>query len=349
MVSALDFAALARERIHPHSWDFLEGGSGSELTVGANRQIFDNAQLRPRVLIDVSICDTSTTLLGASVSSPIAVAPIAYHRMAHDEGEIATARGLSGSLMTVSFFASQALDEIAAAATGPLWLQMYWLQRRDVLAGLAKQAQDLGYQALMLTVDAPRIGRRLRDMRNGFGVPSHIRAVNVDPELMAASYQANGIAEHAALTFDQTVTWADLAWLKGRTELPLVLKGVLTGEDAALAVEHGVDAIVVSNHGGRQLDGAVPSLRALPEVVSAVGGRCPVFFDGGVRSGRDAFIALALGASAVFVGRPAMWALAAAGERGVADLLALLRDELEHVMALTGRPTLSRVDRTALV
>jgi 4-hydroxymandelate oxidase len=247
--------------------------------------------------------------------------------------------------MVVSFFASRTLDEIAAAATGPLWLQLYWLRRRDVLAGLVKRAQDLNYRAIVLTVDAPRIGRRLRDIRNGFGIPPHIKAANIEENLMESTYQADGIAAHAALTFDQTITWADLAWLKGLSDLPLVLKGVLTAEDAALAVEHGADAIVVSNHGGRQLDGAVPSLRALPEVVAAVNGRCPVYVDGDVRTGRDVFVALALGASAVFVGRPVLWALAT---DGVAQLLTLLRTELENTMALAGRPAVARIDRGAL-
>ncbi len=345
MVSSLDLAAAARAAIEPHVWDFLDGGGGAELTLAANRKLFDSALIRPRVLIDVSICDTSAGLLGDRVPAPIGIAPVAYHRMFHDEGEVAAARELGGAPMVVSFFASRTLEDIAAAATGPLWLQLYWLRRRDVLVELAKRAQDLGYRAIVLTVDAPRIGRRLRDMRNGFSVPAHIRAANLEEKLMESTYQADGIAKHAALTFDQTITWADLAWLKGLTGLPLILKGLLTAEDAALAVEHGADAIVVSNHGGRQLDGAVPSLRALPEVVEAVSGRCPVYVDGGVRTGRDVFVALALGASAVFVGRPAMWALATTG---VAELLALLRAELEHTMALAGRPALARIDRSAL-
>ncbi|WP_117215598.1 alpha-hydroxy acid oxidase [Allorhizocola rhizosphaerae] len=345
MVSVLDFAAAARAAVQPHVWDFIEGGSGAELTLDANRQLFDSALIRPRVLIDVSICDTSARMLGDRVPAPIGLAPIAYHQMVHQAGEVATAQALDGTPMIVSFFASRTLDDIAGAATGPLWLQLYWLQRRDVLAGLVKRAQDLGYRAIVLTVDAPRIGRRLRDIRNGFGIPPHIKAANIEEQLMESTYQADGIAAHAALTFDQTVTWADLAWLKGLSELPLVLKGVLTAEDAALAVEHGADAVIVSNHGGRQLDGAVPSLRALPEVVAAVNGRCPVYLDSGVRTGRDVFVALALGASAVFVGRPMLWALAT--ER-VPDLLTLLQTELENTMALAGRPTLARIDRGAL-
>jgi 4-hydroxymandelate oxidase len=349
VLEARDFAALARAKVDPLVWDFVEGGGGAELTLEANRALFDAALLRPRVLVDVSRCDTSTSLLGQHLPSPFAVAPVAYQRMVFDEGEVATARALDGALMVVSIFASRSIEEIAAAATGPLWMQLYWMRERRVLVDLVKRAQGLGFKAIVLTVDAPRIGNRLRDKRNGFGVPDSMSAVNVDAALMAASYGEDGIAAHARQTFDTSITWSDLAWLKGLSDLPLVVKGVLTAEDAALAVEHGADAIVVTNHGGRQLDGAIPSLRALPEVVAAVAGRCPVLLDGCVRGGRDAFIALAMGASAVLVGRPMLWALAADGADGVSRLLSILAEELEHTMALAGRPSVARIDRSALV
>ncbi len=350
-----DYRALAQPRLPADVWDFIDGGSGAELTLDANRRLFDRALLRPRVLVDVSVTDTTTKLLGGALAAPLGVAPVAYHRLAHPDGEVATAQGAgaAGALFVVSIFASRSLEEIAAAATGPLWLQLYWLRRRSALADLARRAQDAGYRALVLTVDAPRIGRRLRDQRNGFAVDPAIRAVNLDDALMATTHEpvagASAIAAHAAQTFDPTVTWADLAWLRSLTDLPLVLKGVLTAEDADRAVEHGADAIIVSNHGGRQLDGAVPALRALPEVVAAVAGRCPVLLDGGVRHGRDAFVALALGASAVLVGRPALWALAVDGADGVAHLLRLLTEELAHTMALAGRPRSADIGRDAVL
>ncbi|WP_020519762.1 alpha-hydroxy acid oxidase [Catelliglobosispora koreensis] len=338
-----EFARIARERLSAGVWDFVEGGSGAELTVNANREILDAVQLRPRVLVDVSNCDTSQTLFGSVLSTPVGVAPTAYHRMVFDEGESATARGAgaSGALFTVSIFASRSIEEIAAQAAGPLWLQVYWLKRRDVLAELAKRAEAAGYQALVLTVDTPRIGRRTRDLRNGFVIPPHVNAVNLATELMASSH-TDGISRHADLTFDQSITWSDLAWLKGVTELPLLLKGILTAEDAVLAVEHGADGIIVSNHGGRQLDGAVPSLQALPEIAGAV--NCPVLLDGGIRSGRDIYIALARGAKAVLIGRPVLWALAAGGADGVADLFTGLTSELELTMALMGTPTLGKIN-----
>ncbi|WP_246157632.1 alpha-hydroxy acid oxidase [Catellatospora sichuanensis] len=353
MLCTDDYRALARPRLPADVWDYIDGGSGAELTLSAGRRLFDRAELRPRVLVDVSVCDTAGKLLGDSLATPVGIAPTAYHRLAHPDGEVATARGAHGALFVVSIFASRSLEDIAAAAAGPLWLQLYWLRRRAVLAELARRAQDAGYRALVLTVDAPRIGQRLRDQRNGFAVDPEVRAVNLDDALMATTHEhregASAIAAHAAQTFDQTVTWADLAWLRGRTDLPLVLKGVLTAEDADRAVEHGVDALIVSNHGGRQLDGAVPALRALPEVVAAVAGRCPVLLDGGVRHGRDVFVALALGASAVLVGRPALWALAVDGADGVAGLLTMLTGELEHTMALAGRPRLADIGRDAVL
>ncbi|MER7755613.1 alpha-hydroxy acid oxidase [Kitasatospora sp. NPDC097643] len=356
-MGALTLAGIghaARARLAPEIWDFIEGGSGCERTLAANREMFGHYALRPRTLVDVSACSPALTLLGAPLDLPVAVAPMAYHRLVDPEGETATARaaGAAGALLVAGMFASRTLEEIAAAATGPLWLQLYWLRERAVLAALAERAEAAGYSALLLTVDAPRIGRRLRDLRNGFAIPPAVRAVNLDPALMAASHRtaagSSGIAEHAREQFDPTVTWADLGWLRERTGLPLVLKGILTAEDARLAAEHGVDALVVSNHGGRQLDGALPALAALPDVVDAVPPDLPVLLDGGVRSGTDIAIALALGARAVLVGRPVFWGLATEGEAGVRRVLGLLREELDHTMALLGRPRLADLDRTAL-
>ncbi|MFF1871218.1 alpha-hydroxy acid oxidase [Streptomyces sp. CB03911] len=350
-----DYRHQARRRLDARVWDFVEGGAGTERTLRANRRAFARVTLRPRVLVDVAACDTGTELLGARLATPVGVAPTAYHRLLHPDGEVATAlgAGAAGALYVVSVFASRTLEEIAAEAAGPLWLQLYWLRRREVLAGLVERAAAAGYRALVLTLDTPQLGRRHRDARNGFAVPSGISAVNLDAALMASAHRADAgrsaLAVHTAEAIDPSVTWADLAWLRGLSELPLVLKGVLTAEDAVLAVQHGADAIVVSNHGGRQLDGAPASLDALAEVVDAVGtAGCPVLFDGGVRSGTDAFAALALGARAVLLGRPVLWGLAADGAAGVAGVLGLATEELAHTMALTGRPALPAVDRSAV-
>ncbi|WUH92908.1 alpha-hydroxy-acid oxidizing protein [Streptomyces sp. NBC_00433] len=349
-----DYRRIARRRLGRPVWDFIDGGAESERTVAANRRAFGRVTLRPRVLVDVSRCDTATELLGARVGTPIAVAPTAYHRLVHQDGEVATAEGAgaAGALFVVSIYASRTLEDIAAAAAGPLWIQLYWLRRRELLAELVARAAAAGCRAVVLTVDAPRLGRRHRDARNGFALDPGIRAANLDAALMTAAHLPaagrSALAEHAAEAVDPSVTWSDLAWLRERSDLPLVLKGVLTAEDAAAAVAHGADAIIVSNHGGRQLDRASASLDALAEVVAAVGGSCPVLLDGGVRGGTDAFAALALGASAVLLGRPVLWGLAADGAAGVAGVLGLATEELAHTMALAGRPDLASIDRSAV-
>jgi 4-hydroxymandelate oxidase len=349
-----DYAGLARSALPADVWGYVEGGGGAEWTLEANRAAYRRVALRPRVLVDVSHCDVTTTLLGVPLDLPIGIAPMAYHRLAHPDGEVATAlaAGEAGALFVVSIFATRTVEEIAKAATGPLWLQLYWLRQRGIVAELAQRAEAAGYRALVLTVDTPRVARRLRDIRNSFTLPEHAQAVNVDASIMAASHApaagSSAIQRHSLEQFDSSITWADLPWLREQTALPLVLKGIVTAEDARRAVEAGVDAIVVSNHGGRQLDGSVASLEALPEVVAAVPDRVPVLLDGGVRSGADAFKALALGARVVLVGRPLLWGLAHSGAAGAAAVLRLLRDELEECMALAGRPTVAEIDASAV-
>ncbi|WP_026423507.1 alpha-hydroxy acid oxidase [Actinokineospora inagensis] len=353
-VDVADYAANAETTLAPDVLGYLNGGSGAEWTLRANAAAWDRIRLRPRVLVDASACDTRAELLGSALAAPIGVAPMAYHRLVHPEGELATVRaaGAAGALFVSSIFASTDLAEIAAAATGPLWMQLYWLRDRDALLDLVTRAEQAGYRALVLTVDAPRVARRSRDLRSGFTLPPDVRAVNLSSELMAAAHVAevgvSAIERHSRERFDPTITWSDLAWLRARTRLPLVLKGILTGTDAIQAIDHGTDAIVVSNHGGRQLDGVPPTADTLAEVVDAVAGRLPVLVDGGIRSGRDVLKAIALGASAVLVGRPVLWGLAHSGTPGAEHILRLLREELEEALILTGHPTLATLDRTAL-
>ncbi|GGM85758.1 alpha-hydroxy acid oxidase [Streptomyces fuscichromogenes] len=348
------YEAAAKERLPGPVWDFFAGGSGTESMLTAGRDALDRIRLRPRCLVDVSRCDPGTELLGARLAAPLGIAPMAYHRLAHPEGEVATARaaGDAGALLTVSMFASRTLEDIAAAATGPLWLQLYWLRRRDLMADLIRRAEAAGFRALVLTVDAPRVAFRPRDAANGFAVPSGIRAVNLAAEVMAASHGSrageSAIARHSAEQFDSSVTWDDLAWLHEVSSLPLVLKGVLTGDDARLAVEHGVSGLVVSNHGGRQLDFARSAPDCLTEVVDAVAGGCRVVLDGGIRYGADIAKALCLGADAVMIGRPALWGLAHSGTEGVTGVLRLLMGEFEEVMALMGAPTVADFGRSGI-
>ncbi|MFI5909576.1 alpha-hydroxy acid oxidase [Dactylosporangium sp. NPDC051541] len=356
LLTASDYRHSAAQVVAPDVWDFIEGGAEDERTLTANLRAFERIRLRPRMLTGVADADTGLSLFGTRYATPIGVAPTAYHRLIDAEGEVATARGASaaGALFVVAMFASRTIEDIAAAVTNPnnLWLQVYWLQRRDVMRSLTQRAERAGYGAIMLTVDVPRMGRRWRDMRNGFTIGADVAAINIDPAVMAAAHVRDegesALARHTADTFDPTLTWSDLAWLRDCTGLPLVLKGILTAEDAILAADHGADAIVVSNHGGRQLDGAVASLDALVEVVNAVGGRIPVLVDGGVRRGTDALAALALGARMVLTGRPPLWGLATGGADGVAGVLRAATGELAHAMVLAGRPTLTALDRSAV-
>ena len=346
------WADAARTVLPADVWGYLQGGAGAERTLRANRAAYDRVALLPRFLVDVSAVSLSTSVFGVEWAVPFGVAPMAYHRLVHPDGEVATAAAGLGGAFVSSMFASRRFADVAAATTGPHWLQLYWLRNRDALAEVVARAEDAGFGALVLTVDAPRVADRPRDSRSAFALPDDVRAVNVDPAVMDSAYTAtagtSAIRVHSQQRFDASITWADLPWLRERTRLPLLLKGILTGHDARLAVEHGVDGVVVSNHGGRQLDAAVPSLDALPAVVAAVPAGYPVLVDGGVRRGSDVFAALALGARAVLVGRPVLWGLAASGRSGAAAVLQLLRDQLEECMVLAGRPSVAAIDRTAV-
>jgi 4-hydroxymandelate oxidase len=334
-VNISEYETLARARMEPVEWDFYAGGSDDEVTLGTTRAAFERIRLRPRVLVDVSACDLRTTVLDTRVSMPILVAPMAFHGLAHPEGECETARavGESGTLMVTSTTSNRSLEEIADTATGPLWFQLYTYGGFEISASLVKRAEAVGYRAIVLTVDLPRVGRRERDIRNNFNLPSR---------LFEGNFAGIDIPDETFVT----LTWESIAWLRGVTSLPIVIKGILTAEDAQLAAEYGVDGIVVSNHGGRQLDTTLPAIEALPDVVEAVAGRCEVYMDGGIRRGTDVLKALALGARAVLLGRPVLWGLAANGAAGVRHVLEMLRDELELAMVLSGRPTLASIDRS---
>jgi 4-hydroxymandelate oxidase len=322
-------------------WDFVAGGSGGERTLEANRAALDRVFLTPRVLRDVSRCTTESRLLGRPVRMPVAVAPVAYQGLVHPDGELAAARAAkaAGVPFTVSTLSSVPLDEIAAVG-GAVWFQLYWLREHEDSLELARRAEDAGCEALMLTVDVPWMGRRLRDVRNRFVLPDSVRAANIGSGSSSAAHRrtanASAVATHTGQAFSSAVTWACVEALRESTPLPLVLKGVLAPEDAMRAAEFGVDAVVVSNHGGRQLDGAIPSIDALAEVSRAVAGSCEVLLDSGIRSGTDVLKALALGASGVLVGRPLIWGLAAAGEAGARRVLDLLAAELRDALGLAG-------------
>lgn len=341
-VNVFEYEALAQAKMEPAFWDFYQGGSDDEVTLHANRAAFERIRLRPRMLVDVSASalDMHTTVLGTPVSMPILIAPTAMHCLAHPEGECATAQaaGRANTLMVASTTSTRSIEEIAQAASGPLWFQLYVYPSFQVAEKLVRRAEAAGYRAIVLTVDLPYLGNRERDRRNDVTIPP--------PPFQEANFVDMG--EEAARGEWLILTWESLPWLRSITSLPILLKGILTAEDALLALEHGVAGIIVSNHGGRQLDSAIASIEALPEIVDAVAGRCEVYVDGGIRRGTDVLKALALGARAVLVGRPVLWGLAANGAEGALHVLEILRKELGLSMALAGRPALDSIDRTLL-
>jgi isopentenyl diphosphate isomerase/L-lactate dehydrogenase-like FMN-dependent dehydrogenase len=334
--NVFDFEQLAEQRLEPGAFGYFAGGAGDERTLRENVEAYGRWQLRPRVLTGVERADTSTTVLGTEVSMPLLVAPVAFQRMAHPEGESATARAAAaaGTIMVLSTLATSTPADVAAAApNGRRWFQLYCFRDPGVTRALIDQARDAGFDAIVLTVDAPRLGRRERDLRTLFQIPAD---VTVPSFAAAVGGSSAGTPADMFAEMDGTVTWRSLEQLAAQAGMPVLVKGVITGEDAHLACEHGAAAIVVSNHGGRQLDGASATIEALPEVVDAVSGRLEVLVDGGIRRGADVVKALALGAQAVLAGRAVLWGLAADGEQGVRRVLELLNDEIELALVLTG-------------
>lgn len=332
-LSLEELADAARERLDPVWFDYFVGGADDELTLRANEDVFRRVRLLPRVLRGTLTRTLVTTIAGTSASSPVLIAPTAFHRLAHPDGEVATARAAAatGTVMIASMASTVAIEDVAATGA-TLWFQLYFQLDRAFTAAVVHRAEAAGCRALVVTVDSPVFGRRVRDLRNGFpDLPTGFVCEN----MRDASGALRGVE------FDAGPDWADLDWLRSVTVLPVVVKGVLHPGDARLAVEHGAAAIIVSNHGGRQLDRAVTTLEALPAIVSAVGGRVPLILDGGVRRGTDVVAAGALGASAVAVGRPVVWGLAVDGAAGVEWVLTQLRDELDRALALCGAGSLA--------
>lgn len=327
-VTVDDYEPVARERLARDVYDYYAGGAGDEWTLLENRRAFGRWVIRPRMLTGAYPPDPSTELLGSRVAIPILVAPWAYQRMAHPDGELATARAASraGTIMVVSSTTHSYLEDVVSAGAAPKWWQLYIFTDRGYTAEMLKRVDASGFAAICFTIDLPVVGLRHRDTRSGFDMPVGL--------------------PHDDFVFEPNITWDDLAWIREQAPLPLLVKGIMTGEDATLAVDAGVDGIVVSNHGARQLDAVGATITVLPEIVEAVGGRAPVLLDGGVRRGTDVFKALALGASAVLVGRPTCWGLAAGGEDGVVDVLRILRAELENAMSLAGTKTIDDITRS---
>lgn len=349
LVTLADHEQHARTQLDDNAWAYFSGGAADEISLRANRTAWDALSLWPRVLRPLAGGHTRVPLLGRTLAHPILLAPVAFQRMAHPDGELAMAYAAAalGAGVVLSTQASVSVESVAQAVLpdpgrGPLWFQLYLQPDRGFTQALVQRAEAAGYEALVLTVDAPTSGVRDRERRAGFRLPSGVGPVNLaglqtpasPPLSPGQSALFDGLLHHAP-------TWDDIAWLQSITRLPVLLKGVLHPADARQAVSVGAAGLIVSNHGGRTLDTAPATATALPRVVQAVGGAVPVLVDGGIRRGTDVLKAMALGASAVLVGRPAVWGLANAGAAGVAHVLRLLRDELEVAMALTGCATLA--------
>ena len=349
IASLADHERLARQQLDDNAWAYFSGGAADEITLAANRSAWDQITLQPRVLRALAGGHTRTELLGRTLAHPILLAPIAFQRMAHSDGELASAFAAAalGAGMVLSTQSSTPVEAVAQAmqgdpASGPLWFQLYLQHDRGFTRALVQRAEAAGCEALVLTVDAPTSGVRDRERRAQFRLPAGISAVHLaglapPPARALAPGQSalfDGLLQHAP-------TWDDVAWLQSTTRLPVLLKGVLHPDDARQAAALGVAGLIVSNHGGRTLDTAPATAHALPRIAHAVQGALPLLVDGGIRRGTDVLKALALGARAVLLGRPAVYGLAHAGAAGVAHVLRLLRDELEIAMALTGCATLA--------
>ncbi|KAM5586552.1 hypothetical protein ABKV19_005462 [Rosa sericea] len=361
-----EYEAIAKQKLPKMVFDYYASGAEDQWTLAENRNAFSKILFRPRILIDVSNIDLTTTVLGFKISMPIMIAPTAMQKMAHPEGEYATARAASaaGTIMTLSSWATSSVEEVASTGPGIRFFQLYVYKDRHVVAQLVRRAERAGFKAIALTVDTPRLGRREADIKNRFTLPPFLTLKNFEGldlgkmdkihclfDLLTLVLQANdsGLASYVAGQIDRSLSWKDVKWLQTITKLPILVKGVLTAEDARLAVQSGAAGIIVSNHGARQLDYVPSTIMALEEVVKAAQGRIPVFLDGGVRRGTDVFKALALGASGIFFGRPVLYSLAAEGEAGVRKVLQMLREEFELTMALSGCRSLKEITRNHIV
>lgn len=343
LLTLLDYEQAAARALPKMAYDYYRGGADSGATLAANRNALDHMALRPRVLVDVSQRSAALKLGGHALSLPVIVAPMACQKLAHKQGEIALARAAAaaGTIFTASTLSNCTLEEIAASTDAPKWFQLYVHKDRDVTAELVRRAQQAGYAGLVLTVDVPVLGRRLADVRNRFALPRGLKFANLEPFL--GKNGGSQLAEFFASRHDASLTWGDLKWLRSLSKLPLWLKGIVRGDDAQRALDAGAAGIIVSNHGGRQLDAAIAAMDALPEIVAAVKQRVPVLVDGAMRWGTDVLKALASGADAVMLGRPLLFGLAVGGEKGARHVFEILREEIDRAMALCGCPALKNI------
>ena len=347
-----DYERAARERLEASIYDYIAGGAWDEVTLTENRTAYNKWRLRLRAMVNVEHRDLSVSILGDTLSLPIGIAPSAFHKLMHPDGELATVRaaGAAGTVMCLSIMSTVSLEEVAAATSGPLWLQTYIFKDRSLTVDLATRAKAVGYRAFVLTVDTPVLGRRERDSRNQFELPAGIEMRNLNLAPAVPGEYESPMVRFIKQQIDPSLTWHEVEWFVKTAQMPVFVKGVLHPEDARLAAKCGVSGIIVSNHGGRQLDETMATLDALPEIVSAMRGTgLDVIVDGGIRRGTDVVKALALGAKMVLIGRPVLWGLAVDGEAGAHSVLELLRREIDTTLALVGCPRASDLNADYLV
>ena len=344
-INLFEFEPIAKGRLPKAQYDYIAGGATDEISVERNRRAFESIALRPRVLAGIREVDLSTKVLGSEVRFPVLIAPCGGHKKAHPDGEVATYRAAanSGTIMAVSANSNTSFEDLAKSASGPLWMQMYPFRDREVTRSWIKRAKECGYQALCITLDSVWPSKRERNIRNNYERRGTINYVSSGTERSASIERRPRGAES-----DPAASWKDLEWIKSETDLPIVAKGIMTGEDVELCAQVGIEAVIVSNHGGRGLDNTLATIEVLPEVVAAAKGRLEVLLDGGIRRGADVVKALALGAKAVCIGRPLFWGLAVDGEQGVSRVLEILREEMEITMARCGKPNVQSVDSTVV-
>jgi 4-hydroxymandelate oxidase len=349
-VNLSDYEALARERIPRMAYEYISGGAADEITLRWNRESFDRIRLRLKILVDVSKLDTRLTLFGQELPFPILLAPTSYHRLVHPEGEIATVKGAgaAGATLVASMLATTAIEEMAKAATGPLWFQTYILKDRGFTRDLIQRAEGAGCKAICVTVDSPVVGVRNRDQRAHFALPPEMERANLKGLMRPGGNLRPPEGDIYTPILDAGLTWKEIDWLRSFARVPVVLKGVLNPGDAEQAVKAGASGIIVSNHGARNLDTVPATIDVLPEITERVAGRIPVLMDSGVRRGTDVLKALALGATAVLIGRPYLYGLGVAGPEGVRRVVNILQTELRLAMAFLGQTSLRSIDRSAL-
>uniref|UniRef100_G3MP55 (S)-2-hydroxy-acid oxidase n=1 Tax=Amblyomma maculatum TaxID=34609 RepID=G3MP55_AMBMU len=349
VVTLKDLERLGARKLTKTVADYYQSGADHEQTLKENVEAFSRWRLPFHVLVNVVNRTLNTTIPGKDVGMPVGISPSAMQKMAHEDGEIGTAKASQAArtVMILSTLSSISIEDIRKnASRAMLWLQLYVFKNRTITKELIRRAEQAKFDAIVLTVDAPVWGQRIVDVRNAFTTPEGIKLANfagTDYQVFGKGVQGSGLTKYTNDFFDPALTWKDVTWLKNHTKLPVVLKGIVNPEDASLAVRYGASAIIVSNHGGRQLDGSPATIEALTEVVQAVNGSLEVYLDGGVRTGTDIVKALALGAKAVFVGRPALWGLAYNGYRGVTRMLEILRTELNRTLALMGRNSVAEL------